>query len=230
MKFTFAVTPFVVEGDIHEQGNQKLIPLSKEKAEILRIGVNQGLIDVALHGYSHQSHQATDYSELSGLDYEQQFGLILDAKKFLEKLIGTPVNIFAPPWNSYDENTLSALEDIGFSILTAGRDGPAKQNSRLKFIPSTCSLKRLLNAVKEARKSKIITRPIIVVLLHEFEFLDINPTRGLVSFEEFSTYISLLSSQKDIRILSIGQLATVVKGLGAKRFLSMKNTRSALYQ
>ena len=229
IKFTFAVIPSIVEGDIHEPGTRKLIPLSEEKAEILKNGVDQGLIDIALHGYSHQTNNSAHFSEFAGLDYHLQLQKIIDGKNILENITNSQIKIFAPPWNSYDTNTLSALEKSGFSVLTAGRDGTMLKNTKLKIVPSTCSLRRLRSAVQDARTKTSINQPIIVVLFHEFEIIDIDKERGIISFQEFSDLISWLSSQADIRILSIGQSTKAIKGLGAKRFLSMKNPTSGLY-
>jgi|LSQX01.2.fsa_nt_gb peptidoglycan/xylan/chitin deacetylase (PgdA/CDA1 family) len=230
VRFTFAVIPFVVEGDVHDPGPQKLVPLSEEKAKILRNGINEGLIDVALHGYSHQSNTSTIFSELAGLNYDLQLKNISEGKVFLEDVLNTQIDIFAPPWNSYNENTLIALENLGFSTLTAGRDGKVSKNSKLKFLPSTCSLKRLKSAIQEARRNTSNIQPIIVVLFHEFEILDIDQERGMISFQDFSEMISWLNSQKDVRVLSVGQSIKTIKDLGPKRFLSKKKSTSPIYQ
>lgn len=230
VKFTFAVVPSIVEGNVHEPGVQKNVSLSNEKVEILRSAVNQGLIDIALHGFSHQSTNSTDFSELVGLDYDRQFNRISRGKNLLEDLLGSRIDIFAPPWNSYDEDTIKVLEKLNFNVLSAGRDGVMSRSTKLKILPSTCSLKRLRSAIQQARACTSIRRPIIVVLFHEFEFLDIDQERGLITLEEFSNLISWLSSQKDIRVLSIGQAVKIIKGFGAKRFLSTKKQTSAFYQ
>jgi peptidoglycan/xylan/chitin deacetylase (PgdA/CDA1 family) len=229
-RFTFAVVPFIVEGDVHLPGDRKSVPLSIEKIDILKNAVGQGLIDIALHGFSHQSNRYSEFSEFVGLDYQLQLTKISAGKKNLEEALNARVDIFAPPWNSYDDNTLAAIQKLKFSTLTAGRNGAVSKTTQVKIIPSTCSLKRLPTAIQQARTGTVDHRPIIVVLFHEFEFLDIDPQRGLISFQEFSNLISWLRSQEDIRILSIGQAAKAIKGLGAKKFLSMKKPSSAFYQ
>ena len=58
------------------------IPLTPEKAAILRAAVAEGSVDVALHGYSHHTiHTVRGYSEFSGLDYDTQRLRISEGKK-----------------------------------------------------------------------------------------------------------------------------------------------------
>ena len=47
---TLGVIPYVCAEDIHDPSAQDVIPLTSMKGDILKNGVNEGILDVALHG------------------------------------------------------------------------------------------------------------------------------------------------------------------------------------
>ena len=60
------------------------------------------------NGFSHTN-------ELSG-SYAKQKNDILDGKNIIKDLLGRNVSAFIPPFYSADQNTISALQDLGFDI------------------------------------------------------------------------------------------------------------------
>lgn len=206
---TFSVIPFVCDGDIHDPSPMGRVPLPPEKAAILKQGIEEGVLDIALHGYSHQTIDARQMTEFSGLDYSLQLQRVTRGRGFLEAITGTPVATFVPPWNQYDPVTLRALVAAGFSTLSADGDGPMPRDTRLDYLPFTCGLGRLREALPEARASSD-TRPIVVVLFHQYDFKEIDQKRGKVTFQEFGHLLNWLRSQKDIRLLSIRQAIEMV--------------------
>ncbi len=111
---TFAVVPSVCEGDIHDPSLQRTLPLSSEKAGFLAGVCADGTVDLAMHGYSHQTVNREVMSEFAGLDYAVQAAKLAEGKRVLEGMTGISVSTFVPPWNSYDSTTLRALEALGF--------------------------------------------------------------------------------------------------------------------
>ena len=99
---TFSVIPFVAAGDVHDPSRQETVPLSGLKADILKNAYLDKTIDVALHGYSHQTNNSQEMGEFAGLDQVAQERRIADGKKLLETVIGAQVTTFVPPWNRYD--------------------------------------------------------------------------------------------------------------------------------
>lgn len=205
---TFAVIPFVCSGDIHDPAPQNLIPLPPDKVEILKNAQRQGILDVALHGYSHQTNGKPPYAEFVHLDYASQVRRLSEGKKYLEDLLDTPVTTFVPPWNKYDLQTLQALEAVGFTTLSANRKGPASSDSALFFLPATCGLQHLADAVAAARASAE-TQP-VVVLFHEYDFKEINSRRGRFTVEEFAALLDWVESQQDVRTLSVSQAVETI--------------------
>ena len=137
---TLGVVPFVCAGDQKDPTAQSLIALPHEKAELLKAKLKAGFLDIALHGYAHQTNDVSDGpSEFAGVDYAAQVEKLKEGRRFLEQVTGHSVECFIPPWNSYDLNTLRALEEAGFEILSAGWKGVAAGESKIRFLPATCS-------------------------------------------------------------------------------------------
>jgi len=166
---SFGVIPFKVAGDVHDPSPQDLLPLDSLKGDILKTGYEDGILDITMHGYSHQTNSLEYLSEFANLDYKKQVERLSAGKDYLQNLTGAPVTTFLPPWNTYDLNTLSALEESGFSTLSANKKGLVSKESNLHYLPVSCGLTELKDAVKAARKSSD-NQPLIVALLHDYDF------------------------------------------------------------
>lgn len=222
---TFGVIPFVCVGDIRDPSPMDMVPLTSEKAGILRAGFEDGILDVALHGCSHQTNNAKHRSEFCGLDFHHQVERLAKGKKLLEEVIDAPVTTFVPPWNRYDRNTLRALERVGFVTLSADEHGEVARNSRLHFLPASCGLSELREAVGAARTS-LDNQPVIVVLFHAYDFREIDRKRGKTTFREFCDLLDWLKAQRDIRLLSISQATHVIRDLSGNRLLLAKRSHA----
>lgn len=214
--FTIGVIPYVCANDIHDPSAQDLIPLTPIKGNILKNGVNEGILDVALHGYSHQTISTEQWAEFSGLDYNSQAERLAKGKTLLESMIDAPINTFVPPWNRYDLNTLRALEELGFSTLSADNKRMEVTASKLNFLPYSCNLFNLRDAIQASRTSSV-TQPVIVVLFHEYDFKEIDEKRGRITYQEFYELLNWLKSQRHVRLLSVKEATEGIHDLSAKR-------------
>ncbi len=218
---TFSVVPFCCTGNVEDPAPKDTIPITPAKGDILKKGLEEGVVDIALHGYSHQTINSKQMTEFSGLDYDCQVEKIAKGKKFLENIIDASITSFVPPWDQYDLNTVRALEDLGFSTLSASKGRAASKDTKLRFLPASCSLSQLRNAVKVAKTSSD-NQPLIVVLIHHYDFREIDENSGIVTMKEFCDLMSWLKSKRNVRLISIGQAANEIKDLSSKRFLPMK--------
>jgi peptidoglycan/xylan/chitin deacetylase (PgdA/CDA1 family) len=221
ISITFGVIPFKVTGDPEDPSPRDLIPIDSVKADILRTGYEEGILDISMHGYSHQTNSQAYLSEFANLDYKGQVKKLSDGKEYLENITGARVTTFLPPWNTYDLNTLSALEETGFIILSANKKGLAVEGSNLQYLPVSCGMTELQDAVKAARKSSD-DQPLVVALLHDYDFLDINDVTGVLTYQEFFDLMDWVSAQDDVRILSISQAGEIIKDLSAERAIRTK--------
>lgn len=220
-RLTFGVIPFVCAGDHHDPSPQDTLALPPEKKQLLRKAAQKGVVDVALHGFSHQTNQADFLSEFAGADYSTQIKKLKRAKMYLRQITQTPVNTFVPPWNRYDRNTLQALEKLNFKTLSASENEPSAENSQLNFVPFSVGLPHLRDAVQAARTSSD-SRPLLIVLFHGYDFQSSQDSRAHITFKEFSSMLGWLSSQEDVEILSINQAAEMLGEVDVKRYIANK--------
>lgn len=226
IEVTFGVVPFVCDGDEKNSSRQNSIPLTKEKTDILVKAIKIGVVYPALHGFSHQTNNSIDYSEFKGLAYDEQLNRLIQGKKFLEKLLDKTLDIFIPPWNQYDINTLRALEKAGFALLSAGWKGDVFKESKIKFIPVTCDLKLIREAIKNVRKSSDEI-PILVILFHHYDFIehDANNLEG-ITLQDFSTLLDWLKCQSDLIFTSFSKLNETKLDISASRFIAVERWRN----
>ena len=211
MPCTMGVIPHICTENVHEPRPQGTISLTPAKAEFLRQVVRSGLVEVALHGYSHQTVRPRSEggcTEFQGVAYERQVAKILEGKRYLEHLLDTEVTTFIPPWNRYDANTLRALGEARFKCLSADRRGTAGSQTALTFLPAPCEFREIGQAVEQARHLHSY-RPIIVVLLHPYDFAG----PEAISPEELERTLQWVQSQDDVRVCSIRQAVEGIAGL-----------------
>jgi peptidoglycan/xylan/chitin deacetylase (PgdA/CDA1 family) len=219
---TFGVIPYVCTGDVHNPSPQMLLPLSEAKARILRKAATQGLLEVAQHGYSHQTSTSLDsraYAEFVGLPLREQLRRLKEGRELLSRLSGQQVSAFVPPWNAYDLNTLKALERCRFVSVSAGRRGPASVDSALKFLPATCGPADLRYAVALALASPD-PRPTIVVLFHAYDFREVDSVRGTLTLPEFARLLDWVPGQTAVRASTISGVVAEARGMDASHYLS----------
>ncbi|MBI1956471.1 MAG: DUF2334 domain-containing protein [Acidobacteria bacterium] len=183
--------------------------LSGAKARILKNAIKAGIAGVALHGFCHhQVRLRGGETEFEGVPLMMQMRMITKGKSYLEQLLENPVSVFVPPWNSYDANTIRALEKLGFLAISAGLPGYVPSSSSLAFLPSTVGLRHLPNAIAAARRSRHRGQ-IIVILFHDFDFIENDRRRGKIMYREFEELLNWVSSQEDVAVRSIGDTMQV---------------------
>lgn len=206
---TFAVVP-------HRLGEPSL---GEAKAAILRRAIRAGVVDVALHGYTH-ARQANGLPEFSGLDCASQLTRIAQGKKFLKEALGVPVREFVPPWNWYDRNTMDVLEKAEFTCLSAGLDGPGRSASTLIFLPETSRADEVRQAVESLRKARLSSAA-VVALLHDFDFREVNAERAVTGLNEFTRMLDWVGAQEDVAVCgSVRRAMERIDDLGPQRFLA----------
>ena len=82
-------------GVVPDHGRQGL--LNKEKINILKEGIDDKIIEVALHGYDHVNIRKDRHSEFYGSGFQKQFQKIAKGKSFLDESLGINVVTFVPP-------------------------------------------------------------------------------------------------------------------------------------
>lgn len=176
--------------------------LDEEEVTLLKKYLNDGVIEVALHGYNHVDlyNPTNGISEFRCLPYELQKEKIKMGKEYLESVLGRRVVSFIPPFNSYDNNTLEALKDCGFEIISAARtltDGSIKPYPYL--LPATTDLFSLKKGLPQTRLSN--EDKLLICLIHDYDFKCIKRkgykkyNGGTYSFEELSKLLEYVKQK-----------------------------------
>lgn len=225
----FGIVPFIVAGDRKDAKPQDLIPLNSVKTEIIRRGIASGAVEPALHGYSHQTvGPGRPFSEFSGIEYEDQLAKIGEGKRFLERNLSVKINLFIPPWNNFDHNTLRALETLGFECISPSvGSGEATSDLGLKVLPATCELPQLRKAIEFGRRSAD-PEVIVCALFHDYELRPRDPKSGL-GVNELIDFLGWLSSQTDVKVRAASEAISVSQDLSTKRFMDNRGLSKRFY-
>lgn len=214
---TFAVIPFEAKGYSNGEAVDRM-PLSDEKAKILKEATQANCVEVALHGYIHASVTSGEPAEFRTLGFDIQKLRLQEGKALLESKTGAIVTTFVPPWNEHDDDTLAALEATGFKVLSARADATINSRSSLAFLPATSGILKATEAVKAARLQP--GDNIVVILFHEYDFVEIDNIRGHMSIADFVALMNWIARQSDVEILSFSQALEQGINLTLKRYKS----------
>jgi predicted deacetylase len=209
---TFATIPFRMVN-----GERKA--LSNQRAHLLIEAAREGLIEIALHGHVHvrQQPEPARPTEFSGRPQAEQQTLIEEGCKHLEQIFNRRVSGFVPPWNSYDIATLHSLDALGFRYVSAGWEQPANYRGHLKLLPRTTQLSDIPAALQEARRFEK-ARPVIVIVLHHFDFSESGSDHAVIDMQGFDTALAQIQSEPDVCICTLGDLSDTFSASNRQTF------------
>jgi peptidoglycan/xylan/chitin deacetylase (PgdA/CDA1 family) len=212
---SFGVIPFVCDGRAEDPSPQGVLPLPADRALVLTEAIKGGRFEVAMHGYSHHSLSEEYLTEFDGLPLEEQRSRMVKGKRLLEELLKIEISTFIPPWNSFEQYTLRAAEEAGFRNLSASGDSVPTGSSKLRCLPATCGLPDLRQAVEQARTSAD-PRPVVVVLLHGYDFRETlahkgamdrsRPLVGSIDVNLLHEALHWVSQQPDVQTRTLGEV------------------------
>ncbi|MEO0234588.1 MAG: DUF2334 domain-containing protein [candidate division WOR-3 bacterium] len=186
------VVPFTMDE------NNRIEPINQKKISLISEYKNVDFFTFALHGHTHKnnSFDRRFKYEFNYLPLDTQIKMLNEGKIFLESITERKIQIFIPPWNGYDSNTIIAMEKTGFKTISAGIRG-FSINSDIKYLPLTTTIKE----VKEIFQKNFNVRlknVMIVVNIHSYEF------EKLEDIKNMEQLLNDLSCNKKIEFLSYG--------------------------
>ena len=198
MSLTVGVIPFVYS-------DGKNVPLDAQHISVLRKYVKSGVVEMALHGYAHKGVNRYEHNEFAGVSYAKQWDMICRGKAELTGLCGVVPTTFIPPWNSYDANTLRALNSLGFSTLSAAVGGTTDGLGSVGVLPYTSDLPHLTRSIKIARVLPGRNN-VVVALFHQYDF---NATGSdvVVSGNRLDRILDDVRSTNDVDVRTLGDVA-----------------------
>jgi hypothetical protein len=227
LALTVGVIPAVCEGEVRDIRPQRSLPLSEAKVEVLKAAAARGRIEIAIHGFTHQTRASSALpSELLGLGLEAQLQLLKSGRDIVDGAFGGHSRTFIPPWNSFDADTVIAAERCGFDVLSAGSPMVVETRSAIKFLPATCELEEVDDAVVAARKCGAKS-PVVVALIHPYDFTEVDPQRGIFSFQEFESILDWIVDQPDLTSMTLCAAADRAGPLDSAQYARWRELRSA---
>jgi len=98
--------------------------LSSEEIKLL---AKEELFEIGAHSMTHM--------DLASLSKQQQYNEIIGSKKTLEQLIGTPVVSFSYPYGIKTPETISLVQEAGFSCACSVEEGITQEATNLYELP-----------------------------------------------------------------------------------------------
>lgn len=202
------IIPFDKNGSFYNDLNQ-------EQLDDFKTRIRNNEIEIALHGYNHKDNDLqkvsflknVSMSEFSGLSYSAQYTKLKLAKESIDSLLDIDVNVFIPPFNTYDENTLKALESLKFEIISANIDG-SSNSDKISFIPFTLNDLNELQKVIIMHQNDQIT---IVVMMHSYSFKEISNYTGdntkRIEFKQLDSLLNWIKGQSYIHATTFFRLS-----------------------
>lgn len=211
---TVAAVPFGINAD-------GLVPLTRNNAPHLVAAHAEGVIEVAQHGYAHKHMTSTPKgspSEFWSVPADEQHRCVDEGHDQLTQTFGQTIRGFIPPWNTYDDTTARHLADRGYAYLSGSLATPPLDETRLCLIPRTCDVHQLRQAYAEASRLPFLS-PIVVVIMHHYDFLECTDKPGKLSLQAFRETLSWLKQQPEVHFITLGRLAENLGVVGSQATL-----------
>lgn len=215
LPLTIGVIPFAVRGN-------SVRKVSGENIRHLIGPARRGLVEIALHGYSHTRRDLSGNerpTEFAGLSVEQQSGMICEARNVLRRALGGEVFGFIPPFNSYDSNTLKALSAFGFRYVSGSVAGGVVRDKRVKSLPASASMRSFRSALDDVLRF-CNWSPVVIVYFHPDDFFEFRdpPAPGergpFMSLCDLDILLGEIAKINLIRVLTLSQLALSIEADG----------------
>ncbi len=186
----------------------------------IKQGKDSGLFELGVHGWDD-----TDYTKLSE---EEQTNSMYDSNTKMTALFGNASEIFIPPYNAFNDDTINAMKQANMKILNGNESsfdqldlkGNNNNGSGISYIPSTIAFKDYYDGQYLQNSNQDILNNVTqsisaygyaVVFFHPQDFMKIdangNPTEELDEnpLRDLSSLIDLILSN-NIHIGSFSEL------------------------
>lgn len=204
-----------------DQESQRHVPFysDKEKTLFVQQAVQAGRLEVAQLGYSHTNHTKKGHqpAEFRDRTYQEQLRDIKAGKDILRQMLGEyDVEIFVPPWNSWNEHTAQALHTASFKVLSADLKYFTEPLEGLALVPFTCQLwelEALLDGSHWDQDSIIVVlyHPAQIVLMEDFK-------HRYYGVQRFERLLRKISYSPAIQVTTFGGLLREGVNLTTRRY------------
>ena len=135
--------------------------------------IQQDNIELALHGLTHQN--INEAGEFGGLDSIEAVRRIAKGKQALQAIFDKQISTFIPPFNAWNEHTLTAMRMHGMNVISADMFTPIYADD-MYYFPETLghlmAQKGMWRAAEEAIMGCEEKEAICVVMFHAYDLPD----------------------------------------------------------
>ena len=135
--------------------------------------IQQDNIELALHGLTHQNINGA--GEFGGLDSTEAVRRIAKGKQALQAIFDKEISTFIPPFNAWNEHTLTAMRMHGMNVISADMFTPIYADD-MYYFPETLghlmAQKGMWRAAEEAIMGCEEKEAVCVVMFHAYDLPD----------------------------------------------------------
>lgn len=151
-------------------------------------------LEIAQHGWDHNITTGGETPEFGNLTEEEAYQRIIKGKLILEKLVGGSLTTFIPPNNEYSEGTFSALNKIGFKIISSGG------NEFFDYTTSTYNFDKetltpISDVISECQEG-LDKNDLCIIMIHPQDYA----TDGELDEVKYNNYTELLGDLKELNV------------------------------
>ena len=132
--------------------------------------IQQDNIELALHGLTHQN--INEAGEFGGLDSTEAVRRITKGKQALQAIFDKEITTFIPPFNAWNESTLTAMRMHGMNTISADMFTPIYVDD-VHYFPETLghlmAQKGMWRAAEEAIMGCEEKNAVCVVMFHAYD-------------------------------------------------------------
>ncbi len=199
---TLGVVPLCAVDSAHNPWGERVASLevNQEVVSFLKGYVERSGSEIALHGYTHRTNRLSrpskrEYFEFKQIPLAEQKEMISHGTELIEDVLERRPEIFIPPWNRLDSNTLLACKENGYKIVSAGPFVPSLDG--LLSFGTDCDIDSFPFLFREAQSGD--RRVFLRILYHS---RSINNQDRL---EKLKRAIQLAATTSGCEVLTIGE-------------------------
>ena len=186
-------------------------PISANSQYIAEI--QQDNIELAIHGLTHQNINGA--GEFGGLDSIEAVRRIAKGKQALQAIFDKQITTFIPPFNAWNEHTLTAMRMHGMNVISADIFTPIYADS-VHYFPETLghlmAQKGIWRAAEEAIMGCAEKDAICVVMFHAYDLPDEQ------SWEQLESLLDACKANEDVQCHTYQSLLAIGVESSATRY------------
>lgn len=175
--------------------------------------IQQNNMELALHGLTHQNINGA--GEFGGLDSTEAVRRIVKGKQALQAIFDKEITTFIPPFNAWNEYTLTAMRMHGMNVISADMFTPIYADS-VHYFPETLghlmAQKGMWRAAEEVIMGCEDKNAVCVVMFHAYDLPDEQ------SWEQLESLLDACKANEEVQCYTYQSLLAIGVESSATRY------------